>query len=373
MSRNFALRMSAALVAFALACSSSDSDSGGGTNQALGDQMSELSDLGDRFVGQNQATYDTLDQASQLIGAALEAGVPLASTGPKQAGCLPQGIAGTTVIVDVQSNTFTPTNPQGPQDAVQFRLLSDPQTEVGYVNVSCTGVLPSATSIDISVNTTNGVEVLSLVATNLYAFPPASFNATVAGALRSSDGQEEVPFGMYGFEGGSFLALDQFTRSSGTAFLVGQTVNATVIQNAYTDPSFPSEEITLVVQDAADFNLEFNCPSLFSYRATMQGTPGNVNGGGLFCARPPLGDDFNYFVNCDNGSIDNLVVSEADASCQANAQFEGDPTSVPGSVLQDIQEGSDALLGMHATVISVAEAGAEVALQLVANAQQPQP
>lgn len=370
MSRNSVLHASVALMGLALACSSSSDDSGGGTSKALGDQMSELSDLGDRFVGENQATYDTLDEASQLFGAALAGGAAAASTAPKQGGCLPPGVASTTVLVDVQSNTFTPTNPQGPPDAVQFRLLSDPQTEVGYVNVSCTGVLPNPTSINISVNTTNQVEVLSLVATNLFAFPPASFAATLTGTLRSADGQDEVPFGQLGFGGnGSFVSLDEFSRTSATSFLVGQTVNASVIQNAFSDPSFPSEDISLVVEDTVDFDFDFNCPSLFSYRAMMSGAPGNVNGGGIFCARPPLGDDFNYFVNCDSGSIDNLVVSEADASCQ-DLIFEGDPTPVPGSVLQDIQDGTNALLGMHTTVISVAEAGAQVAIQLIAESQQ---
>ena len=99
------------------------------------------------------------------------------------------------------------------------------------------------------------------------------------------------------------------------------------------------------------------------------GTPGDVSGGAFFCAAPPLADGFGYFVNCYDGSIDNLVVSAAMVSCMEGI-FEGDPTQVGGAVLQDIQDGTDAILSMHNTIISVAEAGGQVALELAQAAQQ---
>ena len=115
---------------------------------------------------------------------------------------------------------------------------------------------------------------------------------------------------------------------------------------------------------------EFVCESDLRFEGYMTGTPGAVSGGSIFCARPPLADGYNYFVNCFDGSIDDMVVSQAQESC--NTIFGGGPTTVSGAVLEDIQEGTNALLGMHKTVISVANAGAQVALQLAAAAQQQQ-
>jgi len=84
----------------------------------------------------------------------------------------------------------------------------------------------------------------------------------------------------------------------------------------------------------------------------------------------PLRNDFNRFIHCLDGSITDMVVSVATEECMANV-FEGDPTILPPAGLAQIQEGINALFSMHNTVIAVAEAGAEVALQLAA-AQQPQ-
>ncbi|MDH3729201.1 MAG: hypothetical protein OER77_16845, partial [Myxococcales bacterium] len=251
--------------------------------------------------------------------------------------------------------------------AVQFVLLSGPGTEEGYVNVTCAGLLPSPV-VTISVNTTGNVEVLSLTASVTNIFPPSSLNASLAGVLRNTAG-DEVPFGAFGFEGGSSIGLDDFSRFASTAFLVSDTVTASVQQSVTTDPSFASENIGIIVQDAPNFDPMGICPSNFLYNGSMMGDPGNVSGGAFFCAAPPLGDDFNRFVNCFDGSIADMVVSVAEERCMANI-FEGDPTILSPAGLAQIQEGSDALLSMHNTVIAVAEAGAEVALQLAAAQQQ---
>jgi len=343
------------------ACSSDDEGSGGPAG-AVGAPMNDIGELGNELVEENRETYDTLDQAAELIGQAFAGGVPTASIVTKQAGCIPAELAGQTLLVDVQSDTFTPTDPRGPSDAVQFVLLSDPQTEVGYANLTCQGSLPSAINVNITVNLTDDTEVLDLTASNVSVFPPSSFGAQLSGTLSSRDG-ESVPFGAFGFEGGSSVFLDEFSSSASTAFLIDDNAIASVKQDVFLDPSFPSEDITILLEDGRDFE-SFNCPAAFNYRAQMSGTPSSVTGGGVFCARPPVGDDFAYHVNCTDGSIDNLVVSAATLACQQNAGFEGEATQLPGSVLDQIQDGTDAIVGMHNTVISVARAGAEVALQL---------
>ncbi|NNE17193.1 MAG: hypothetical protein HKN10_01830 [Myxococcales bacterium] len=359
-----------AALSIAVACSSGDDEGGGGEGSAVGQQMSELGDLGAQFIEANQATYDTLAQSSELIGAAFAGGVSAPSTALKQAGCLPVELAGQTLLVDVQSNTFTPTDPRGPSDAVQFVLLSDPQTEVGYVNLTCSGVLPSAITVNITVNTTDGTEVLALTASNISVSPPSSFSASLTGTLSSSGG-DSVQFGSFGFEGGSSVFVDEFNRFTSSAFLVGDGITASVSQDATSDPSFASENIRLNVQGAPNFDPESICPSSFFYSGSMMGTPGDVSGGAFFCAPPPLADGFNYFVNCFDGSIEDMVVSAATAACIDMAGiFEGEPTQVGGAVLQDIRDGTNALLGMHNTVIAVAEAGGEVALKLAEAAQQ---
>jgi hypothetical protein len=359
-----------AALSIAVACSSSSDEGGGGPAGAAGQQMSELGDLGAQFIEANQATYDTLDQATGVIGAAFAAGLPAPSAATKQDGCLPDELAGQTFLVDVQSGTFTPTVARGEPDEVQFVLLSDPQTEEGYVNITCVGVAPSLSSVNISVNTTGGVEVLNLTASQINVFPPSTFSASLAGTLRSSSGEDEVPIGVFTFEGTSALFMDEFSKSASTAFQVAPTVNALVEQNLSLDPSFASENIRMLVAGPASFDFdEFVCTNDLRFEGFMEGTPGDVSGGSIFCARPPLADGFNYFINCFDGSIDNMVVSQATEAC--NTGFFGDPpTQVSGGVLTDIQDGTNALLGMHNTVISVAEAGAQVALQLATAAQQ---
>ena len=343
-------------------CSSSD-EGGGGPAAAVATPMSEISAVGDELIEENAETYDTLGQASDLIGQAFASGAPSSSVASKQAGCIPPELSGQTLLVDVQSDTFTPADPRGPSDAVQFVLLSDPQTEVGYANVTCQGTPPSAISVNVSVNLNDGTEVLNLTASNIFLQPPSGVSAQLAGTLSSRDG-DAVPFGMFGFNGQSAYSVDQSSSFASTAFLIDETAVATVDQEFFDDPSFPSETITLAVEDGRDFDATFNCPAAFNYEARMSGTPGNVDGGGIFCARPPVGDDFAYHVNCVGGSIDNLVVRAATLECQENAFFEGEATQVGGGTLQQIQDGTDALVGMHNTVISVARAGGEVALQL---------
>jgi hypothetical protein len=133
-----------------------------------------------------------------------------------------------------------------------------------------------------------------------------------------------------------------------------------------------SEDIFMVVAGPPSFDFEeFVCPNDLRFEGHMMGTPGDVSGGSIFCARPPLADGFNYFVNCFDGSIADMVVSQAQEACNYGF-FGSPPTQVSGGVLNDIQAGTNALLGMHNTVISVAEAGAEVALQLAAAQQQQQ-
>jgi len=365
MEKNVMLWMLASALPIAFACGSDDS--GGGPNAALGQQMSELSELGDSFVGQNQATYDGLEEAAGSIGTAFQNLAPAVLPARKQAaGCLPAELAGATFEFDALTSTFVPSDPRGPSEAVQFRLFSDAQTEVGYVNVSCSGVLPGPVNVSLSLNTSDDVEVLDLLASNASVIPPSSFSAALSGTLRTADGQDELPFGQ-GFS--NTLYFDELGRSAYIDFRIGETVTATVSQTVSSDPSFASEQIMISVEDVYDFNPEFICPAAFSYRASMQGTPGNVTGGGVFCARPPLANGYNYFVNCDDGSIDDMVVSPATTACMANI-FEGDPTQVSGSVLQDIQEGTDALLGMFNAIISVAEAGAAVGFELAAAQQQ---
>ena len=357
-------------LAIAAACSSSSDDGGESRGPAgsVGVPMSELGDLGSEFIEENQATYDTIEEASDLIGAAFAGGIPAASAALKQAGCLPAELAGQTLLVDVQSETFTPTVPRGPAEAVQIVLLSDPQTEVGYANITCQGVFPSSISVNVTVNLNDGTEVLNLTASNIFVSPPATFQAMLSGTLSSSSGNT-VDFGAVGFEGGSALFTDEFSTSASTAFLIDAITVADVNQNVFIDPSFASEDISILLEQGRDFDFNFNCESAVDYEARMFGTPGNVSGGGIFCARPPIGDDFRYHVNCTEGSIDDLVVSRATLECQENAGFFGDATQLPDSVLQEIQDGTDALIGMHRAVIGVARAGAAVALQLAASQQ----
>lgn len=370
MKNNPMLWVVAFAVTLAFACASEDEPGdGGGLDQALGGQMSELGELGTQFIEANRTTYDTLGQATELIGDAFEAGLPVPSVVPKQSECLPPELEGQTLLVDVQTGVFTPTDPRGPSDAVQFVLLSDPQTEEGYVNITCTGALSSLTGVTISVNTTAGVEVLSLTATNISVFPP-SFSAILSGTLRSSSGEDEVPFGTFGFEGGSSLFLDELSTFASTAYQVAPTVTAFVEQTVTTDPSFASENIRMLVAGPPAFGFdEFVCQNDLRFEGFTMGTPGDVSGGSIFCARPPLADGFNYFVNCFDGSISDMVVSQAQEAC--NFGFFGDPpTQISQGLLNQIQTGTNALLGMHNTVIAVAEAGAEVALALAAAAQQ---
>lgn len=179
-----------------------------------------------------------------------------------------------------------------------------------------------------------------------------------------------MQFGAFGFEGGSSIGVDEFSSFASTAFLLDQEgVTLSVNQDVFVDPSFASETIRLNLEGVPNFDPESICPNSFLYNGMMMGTPGDVSGGAFFCAPPPLADGFNYFVNCFDGSIEDMVVSPATVACMTNI-FEGDPTQVGGAVLQDIQDGTDALLGMHNTVIAVAEAGGEVALKLAEAAQQ---
>ena len=64
-----------------------------------------------------------------------------------------------------------------------------------------------------------------------------------------------------------------------------------------------------------------------------------------------------------------MVVSQAQEACNYGF-FGSPPTLVSGGGLSDILAGTHALLGMHNTVIAVAEAGAEVAMQRAASHQQ---
>jgi hypothetical protein len=371
MNKNSRLWMVVWALSFAMACSSSDEEGGGGPAGAVGAQMGDLGDLGAQFIEANQATYDTLDQASGLIAAAFSGGSPAASTAPKQAGCLPEELAGQTLLVDVQSSTFTPTDPRGPSDAVQFVLLSDPQTEVGYANLTCQGAPPGPLNLNITVNLTDGTEVMNLTASNASVSPPSSFSATLAGTLSSSAG-DTVQFGAFGFEGGSSIGVDELSSFASTAFLLDQEgVTLSVNQDVFLDTSFASEQIRLNLEGAPNFDPMAVCPNSFLYNGSMMGTPGDVSGGAFFCAPPPLADGFNYFVNCFDGSIDDMVVSVATTECMEGI-FEGDPTNVGSGTLQQIQDGTDAALGMHNTVIGVARAAGEAALEIAEAAQQQQ-
>ncbi len=370
MKSNPTLWVVAFALTIALACSSEDDPEGGGLDQALGAQMSALSDLGSQYIDANQGTYDTVGNASALIGDAIAAGLPAPSTVSKQAaGCLPEELAGQAFLVDVLSSTFTPDVPRGTPNtsAVQFVLLSGPGTEEGYVNVTCDGILPNPI-VTVSVNTVDDVEVLNLQASVNTVFPPSNFNASLVGVLRNAAG-DEVPFGAFGFGGGSSIGLADFSRFASTSFLVSDTVTASVQQSVSTDPSFASEDINIMVQSAPNFDQMGICPSDFFYSASAMGLPGTASGGAFYCAAPPAGDDFNRFVHCLDGSTDDMVVSVATEACMLNI-FEGDPTVLPTAGLAQIQEAIDALFGMHNAVIAVVEAGGEVALKVAEAAQQ---
>ena len=271
-------------------------------------------------------------------------------------------------MVDVQSETFTPTDPRGPSDAVQFVLLSDPQTEVGYANLTCQGVLPAGpVNLNVTVNLADGTQVMNLSASNARLTLPSSFSATLGGTLSSSTG-ETIQFGAFGFEGGSSISVDEFFSSSSTAFLLDD-LGTTLSVSQQVSEGF--ESIMFNVEGTPIFEPDSSCFNTFAYNGSAMGTPGSVSGGGYFCAEPPLGDGFAYFINCFDGSIDDLVVSVATMECMEGI-FEGDPTNI-GGALGQVQDGTDAGTGMHNTVIGVATGVGEAALKIAeALAQQQQ-
>lgn len=352
----------------ALACSSSGGDEGGGDapKSPLGQQMSQIAALGDAFVGQNEKTYDGVAYAAQYVATAFgSGGAPAALTakGGGAASCFPGELLGVTYELDFETRSYVPSSLQGaPGDATRFMLYevvggNASSTSVGSVDVKCTGLFPNV-NVQVIVNS-DGVEVLDLLASNAY-FGPGSYGATLTGTLRNADGSEEIPIGA-SYYGGGFINMDEFSSGASLSFELQQGVFAYVDHSISVDMGFGgSSYATLSVFQERDF------VRAFDFNSMLIGTDGPLTGPGIFRAEEPLGDGYNYFVNCFEGSIDQMLVTAADSSC-LNEYYELDPTPIPGPDLDAIQEGADAVLGMYNAVIAVAEVGGAIGMSIAAS------
>jgi len=362
-SASFAYLTSILALSAAIACGG-DGDGTSTPDSPLGQQMAEIGDLGDEFVGQNAGEYEGVAYAAQYVATAFETSgaAALSRKGGGGATCFGQDLAGTTFDFDAPSGKYVSTQiPGGPPGGVRF-LIYRPQTdtEIGSVDVTCTGIFPSV-NVNVIV-TANGVDILNLLASNAY-FAPNSFGATVSGLLRNADGTDEVAFGSLGT---GWISIDEFSRTRSLDFEVGQETYATIMHNVSPDTGFGGYESANinVYRQQSDFI------RLFDYRADLQSVDGgNLSGGGLFYAEPPAGDGFLYFVNCFDGTLDAMTVAGANASC-ASDYFELDPTPLPAGDIAAIQDATDALLSMFNVVSGVAEVGGTVGMAIAANQQQ---
>lgn len=348
----------------AIACSSTteDSERGGGTpsGSPLAQQMAAIGQLGDNFVGQNQEAYEGLAHAAEYVATAFETpGATAALRAKAQDGCLPSEYLGTTWEFDSVSSRYMATNfPGGPSNGVRFLIY---ETSGGSVDVSCTGSLLSTVAVTVSVNV-DGTEVLNLQASDAY-FGFGTFGASLRGVLRNSDATEEIPFGVLGT--GWINVDEQYGDNLSLDFDLGSETYATIMHNLYEDPSFG-------VSQEAHINVyrQQNFIQLFNYYADLMSMEGiDMSGGGIFYAEEPVGDGYNHFVNCFNGTMDDMMVSAADPSC-ASSYFEIDPTPLPAGDINAIQNATNALLGMFNAVGGVARVGARVGIAIAASQEQ---
>ena len=209
----FSLGPLALVLPLTFACSGSSGDGeGGGSSTPAGSTMGELAELGDKYVGANQATYDGVGFLAESLQSSLASGLPAAAFSAKQGdGCLPDGLAGVTHEFDAPSGMFVAGDiPGAPVDAARFNLYETnggvPSSNViGTLDVSCTGQFPSGANLRLLVSA-DGTELLDLRMTNA-SFSPQFFSSQLDGSLNSPDG-DSLAFGAFGFEGGSYISED---------------------------------------------------------------------------------------------------------------------------------------------------------------------
>ena len=343
----------------AIACGGSTGSTGGDGAQPqspLGQQMAQIGDLGDEFLKQNQEAYDGLAHLAEHVATAFEtpgASPALRTKGGAQQGCLPSELTGTTMAFDSPSSRYVPTSfPGAPTDGVRFLIYDGTPTDVGSVDVSCTGLFPNV-NVTVIV-TVDSVVVLNLLVSNAF-FAPDSFSATLSGFLSNSDGSNRIEFGQLG----GFISLNPFDNTKSLDFNIGDGTFAMISHSMQPDMgsgTFASASLNVY--------REMSFMRLFDYWADLQSMDdGILSGGGLFTADPPLGDGYNLFVNCFRGTIDNMVVSAAGPSC-ASEYFEIDPTPLPPGDIAAIQDAADALFGMFNVVAGVAEVGGNVGIAI---------
>jgi hypothetical protein len=325
--------------------------------------MAEIGDLGDEFIGQNQAVYEGLDVVAEHAATAFEtSGVSgaLRSKGAGQSGCFPAALVGTTFAFEAPTGTYVSTQiPGGPPDGVRFLIYevnggAPTENDIGTVDVTCTGALPSV-NVNVIV-TSDEVVLLNLLASNAY-FAADSFNATqLSGFLSNADGTDQVPFSN-GTIGIYTSGLNEFLE-----FEVGENTYAQITHSALMDTGSGATETAFVnvFRNSSSFD------RLFDYSANLAGMPGNLSGGGTFYAAPPVGDYSIAFVNCFEGSLEEMTVSAADPACLLD-QEGYEPFPLSEGDLNAIQDAADALFSMFNAVMGVASTGGEIGMAIAAS------
>ena len=343
----------------AIACGSSGNGGGGGGAQPqspVGQQMGQIGDLGDGFVTQNAQAYAGLEHAAQFVATAFAgpgASPAVVDKGGEQ-GCIPAEYTGTTLAFDAPSSSYVPTTfPGAPSNGVRFLIYetnngTPTENDIGTVDATCTGTFPDV-NVTVIV-TVDNVVLLNLLASNAF-FAPGSFGAGLSGFISNANGSSQIQFGQLG----GFISVSEFDNTLTLDFNIGDGVFAFISHSKQADGEFGGYESGFV-----NVYREMGFTRLFDYNADLDNMgQGDMVGGGLFYAE----EGNNLFVNCFNGTIDNMVVSAADPSC-APEYFEIDPTPLPPGDIAAIQAASDALFGMFSAVRGVAEVGGQIGIAI---------
>lgn len=344
-------------VAIACGDSGDSGDGGGQPGSPVGQQMAQIGDLGDEFVKQNEEAYAGLEHAAQYVATAFDSGGALPTTlakGGGQQGCLPAEYNGMTLEFDAPSSRYVPTEfPGAPADGVRFLIYetnngTPTENDIGTVDVSCTGIFPS---VNVSVIVTvDNVVIMNLLASNAF-FAPGSFGAALSGFIGNASGTNQIQFGQFG----SFVSLGEFDNSQNLDFNIGDGTVAFISHSSQPNSGFGGYESAFI-----NVYREMNFVQLFSYSAELDNMgEGDMVGGASFY----MEDGYNLFVNCFNGTVDDMVVSAADPSC-APDYFELDPTPLPAADIAAIQAASDALFGMFNAVSGVAQVGGRIGIAI---------
>lgn len=367
----------AMLLPLMFACSGSNGDDGGGAS-GVGATMSDLADLSDKVVGENQAAYDGVAFVADSLAATFGGGLAAAVLSAKQngGGCIPSGYAGVTHELDAPSGTFVSSDiPGAPVDAARFHVYETnsgvpSSTVIGTVDVSCSGVFPGNINLRIVV-TVNGVVLLDLNAMNAIV-GPQGYSAQVSGFLSSADGADIINFGAFGFEGGSYVSEDfMYGGGEDIVFDLGDNIIGLARSSTQRSPGIESDNVFLqVYQQYNPVPFEYACPSL-QFEADLRGSGATLSGPGVFCAPPPTADGFNYHVACYQGTRDGVMTSTAARSCLTEL-YELDPTPVSQNDLDLIERGTNGLLGMYRAVSGVARVAGAMGVAIAAEQAQQQ-